>query len=559
MSSRSDSFLGLIGVSAMTMLVIAVPSRAQDAPPSGWARAHDSNGASSAATSSWFGAWSPLRPILDIPRGLLRAPLSIGLLDAPAPLTGAFVLAGAPGSIARDFRPWLAGDTTRWSELRVKASGESGTYKRPLDVGDASVTQAIGQGWSPVGSRGIAVGRFVIDRESHDASGYSQRVAPYWSSPFIVTDSITPPMQRTRARLEGAIGWQLKGFGLGISGGIESREHNSENVPLRRTGRAATPAIVVGADRSLPWMGLAIGGYYKWSEPNETNVLNAVPMPTIMYQVQGYDEPFGFLVTESNPVFVRNDRQLHATGATVQMSVAGARFVATYESSTRAENQYQNLVLANRPTDRWRATGSTAHLQASRGFGTSVRATLVASRTALDGSATRADLTGIAFEGSDAQTALEADVRAAHGRWVAGLLGGVSTRSHERVDYVVDRRASLDITTPFVGAEVARRFGQHAASIGGSLSSRSATGGIPPIPTATVAPNYRRILQPELAYDAASSRAIAGWASLRVAVSSQILVLSARAERATPSSVVATRLQPTGERTIWSIGFGWQR
>ena len=84
----------------LTGIACTVPVHlvAQDTPASAWARAHDSNGASSAATVSWFGAWSPLRPVLDVPRGLLRAPLAPGILEAPAPLTGAFVLAaGARG------------------------------------------------------------------------------------------------------------------------------------------------------------------------------------------------------------------------------------------------------------------------------------------------------------------------------------------------------------------------------------------------------------------------------------------------------------------------------
>lgn len=539
----------------------AVPTLgvAQDAPASAWARAHDSNGASSAATVSWFGAWSPLRPVLDVPRGLLRAPLAPGILEAPAPLTGAFIVAGAPGGIARDFRGGIAGDTTRWSELRVRESSESGAFKRPLDVGDARVTQAIGQGWSPVGTRGVAVGRFILDRERHDVSGFSQRVAPYWSSPFIVTDSVTPPMQRTRVRLEGALGWQLAGFGLGLSAGLESREHNSFNVPLRRSGRAATPAGVLGADRALPWLGLVVGAYYKWSEANETNVLNAVPLPTIMYQLQGYDEPFGFLVTESNPVFVRNDRQLNALGGTAQLTLFGTRIVLVHEQANRDEDQYKNLVSLNVPTDRWRATGSTSHVQATRAFGGSVRATVVGSRTSLTGTATRADLTGIAFDGADEQLAVEGDVRATRGQWSGALLGGVMQRSHARFDYVVERRTALEINTPFVGAEVARRLGRGALSLGASMATRAATGGIPPVPTVASAPTYRRLLQPELAYEAAESQAIAAWTSVRVPVASQWLVLSARAERTSPSSVDAVRLQPGSERTVWSVGLGWQR
>lgn len=95
-------------------------------------------------------------------------------------------------------------------------------------------------------------------------------------------------------------------------------------------------------------------------------------------------------------------------------------------------------------------------------------------------------------------------------------------------------------------------------AVGASLALRSATGGIPPLP-ARDQPTYRRLLQPELAYEAAQSQAVAGWLSVRVPVADQLLVVSARAERTTPREQVTERLQPSGERTAWSVGVGWQR
>ena len=76
--------------------------------------------------------------------------------------------------------------------------------------------------WSRVGVHGVAIGRFVIDRETDDVSSFSLRLAPYVSSRFTMMDSVQPPMQRTRARLEGALGYELGWFGLGLSAGIES-------------------------------------------------------------------------------------------------------------------------------------------------------------------------------------------------------------------------------------------------------------------------------------------------------------------------------------------------
>ncbi len=543
-------------LAALVACVSAV--RAQDAPPGGWSRAHDSNGAATVAGPAWFAAWTPLRPSIDIARGLLRAPLGPGLLAGPSPRAGAFGVAGAPGALARDLRLGAPGDSTGWSELRLQRAGESGAFRRPLDVADATVTQGTGQGWAPVGRRGVAVGRFVVDREWHDAAGYAQRVAPYWSSPFIVTDSTTPPTQRTRVRLEGALGAELAGFGVGVAAGLESREHTSVNVPLRRSGRAATPGLVVGVERVLPWAGVRVGGFHTWSEANETTVLNAAPLPTILYQLRGYDEPFGFLVTESTPVFVRNDRRATVTGGTLEATVLGTRLVAVHERGRRAEDQYQNLVSRVRATERWRGGGSTTHLQASRPLGASARALLVGSRQVLTGTASRADLTGVAMDGQDELLALEGDLRASRGRWSAGVLGGVQRRRHDRFDYVVARRTALAVVTPFLGGELARSAGRAAVAVGASRAPRRATGGSPPLPPRDQ-PTYRRLVQPELAYEAAQSQAVAGWLSARVPVADQLLVVSARAERATPREQVTARLQPSGERTAWSVGVGWQR
>ena len=528
--------------------------RAQDTPPTAWGRGADVSSAHSTGASAWLGAWSPLRPIIDIPRGLLRAPLAPGLLDAPAPLGGAFVLAGAPGALARDLTPRLNGDTARFGELRVRAAGASGDYHRPLDVSDSRVTQVSGQGWAPVGTRGIAIGRFVIDRENNDVSSFTQRVAAYYSSPFVATDSVRPPMQSTRARLEGALGLRLGGFGVGVSAGIDTREQNSVDFPLRRSGRAATPAVMLGAERLLPWSGLRVGGYYRWSEPSETNVLNASPLPTIIYAVQGYDEPFGLQVGSASPVFVRNDRRATALGGTVELTALDTRIVLTYEKGKHAEDQYRNITSRVRPTDQWRASGTTSRIQLQRALGLRVRATVVGSSESLDGTAVREDLKGIAMDGGDTKAAIEGDVRVRFARsWSAAVLGGATRLTSTRTDYVVSLRSSLQAATPFIGAELSRRWRRTAIAVGGSAASTSPSG---TLPSTALKANYRRIIAPMLAYDAAQATAVAGWVTALLPIGGTTFVVSARAERTAPRSAVAARLQPTGERTGWSVSVG---
>ena len=387
-------------------------------------------------------------------------------------MAGAFMLSGSPAALARDLMPRVAGDTARFGELRIRSTDESGDFRRPLDVSESRVMQGSGFGWSPV-ARGIATGRFVVDQEQNDVSSY-------WSSPFVATDSVTPPMLRTRARLEGALGLRLGGFGLGMSAGIDTREHNSIDFPLRRAGRAATPALALGVERVLPWFGLRVGGYYRWTEPNETNVLNANPSATIIHAVQGYDEPFGFLVGSSSPVFVRNDRRATALGGTVEFSAVGTRVVVTHEQGNRAEDQYRNIASRVRPTDQWRASGSNTRMQLQRMFGSRLRATVVGSSESLDGTAVRNDLTGIAFEGSDAMVAVAGDVRMQLGTaWALAVLGGATRLNTERVDCVVTLSSDIETVTPFVGGEVARRSGRSAIALGASAASTTPTGALP--------------------------------------------------------------------------------
>ena len=414
--------------------------------------------------------------------------------------------------------------------------------------------QVSGLGWSPVGARGIAIGRFVVDREQNDVSSFAERVSSYWSSPFVATDSVTPPMLRTRARLEGALGLRLGGFGLCMSAGIDTREHNSIDFPLRRAGRAATPALALGVERVLPWFGLRVGGYYRWTEPNETNVLNANPSATIIHAVQGYDEPFGFLVGSSSPVFVRNDRRATALGGTVEFSAVGTRVVVTHEQGNRAEDQYRNIASRVRPTDQWRASGSNTRMQLQRMFGSRVRATVVGSSESLDGTAVRNDLTGIAFDGSDAKFAVEGDVRMELGTaWSLAVLGGATRLSTQRTDYVVSLSSNIETSTPFVGGEVARRWGRAAVAIGASAASTTPSGALP---NATQGPTYQRLIAPALAYDAAEVRAVAGWLTETVPLRRGTVIASIRSESTTPMSVVSARLQPRGARKGWSISLG---
>ncbi len=555
--------------SAFATGAFATRAAAQDGPVGGWGRAPDATGATSSATAAWMQAWSPLRSTIDIPRGLLRAPLGSALLTAPAPRAGAFVLAGAPGALARDLsashapRNVARADSARFGEVHVRVAGEEGTYRRPLDMANARATQVSGGGYAPVGARGVVMGQFTLDREQHDQSSFTQRVAVYGSSPFVVTDSVTPPMQRTRARLEGALGLRLGEFGVGVSAGLESREHFSVDFPLRRSGRQAIPALSAGIERAVPWLHARVGGYYRWSEPVETNSLNPTPLATNVYQVQGYDEPVGRLVVAGNQLFVRNEARASVVGGTAELSMFGARLVFVHEQGNRREDQFFNISAPSRTTDRWRAKGQDSRIQAQRPIGARGLITVVGSRQVVTGTATRQDLTGIVFDGRDARNAAEAEVRWRFGsRWQAAALAGATQHSFARFDYVVSLRTRLEATTPFAGGEIARSFGQavvgdaraNGVAVGSSWTAVSPGGSVPSVRNQGA--SYRRLIAPMLAYDAADSRAVAAWATVRVRRGATPFWLSLRMEQTQAQTPFASRLQPSGDRTLWSVTLG---
>ena len=553
---RRGSFAArLVVASAFGASAYATVAQAQDVPPTAWARAYEANGALSNTSAAWLGAWSPLRPISEGARSLLRAPLAPGLLDAPPALVGAFILAGAPGSIARDFT--RMGDTARFGELRVRTAGEKGDYRRPLDVAAPQVTQVSAQGWSRVGAHGVAIGRFVIDRETDDVSSFSPRITPYVSSRFVMTDSVQPPMQRTRARLEGALGYELGGFGLGLSAGIESREHLSVDFPLRRTGRASTPALSIGAERVLPWYGLRVGAYYRWSEPNESNILGATPLATRMYAVVGYDEPFGVKVdATTGSVFTRNNRHATAFGGTVEFTLLDARVVLTHEGANRTDNQTLAPFVSSAPTDSWIATGSETRLEVQRLLGPRLRATLVGAMEKSSGAGRRTDLPGIAYRGSDSRSAFEGDLRATLGGGMsAALLGGVVMNEHTLDDYAAELSSKVKSASPFVAVEFARRFGGFAVAAGLSAAANTPLDSRVPA-TDSLGVNYQRVIAPDVAYQVAWGRAVAEWITVTGTVGGRKMIVALRSERAAPRSAAPLRMQPEGNRSVWSMAVG---
>lgn len=527
---------------------------AQDTPPTAWGRGfHATGSASPDGAAAWLGAWSPLRPIVDAPRGLLRAPLAPGLFEAPSPVAGAFVLAGAPGALARDFI--RGGDTMTFGELRVRRGTESGNFRRPLDVEHSLVSQVWGQGYSRVGSRGMAIGRFIVDQEENNPGSFTSRIQPYVAYPVVRTDTLEPPMQRTRARLEGALAWRVGEFGVGVAAALESREHNSVNVPVRRSGRAATPAVNVGVERTLPWFEARVGGYFRWSEANETNQVRPNPGTATVYPLRGLDEPFGIPASPNH--FPRNERRTTATGVSLSALMFGADVVVAYEQGNRAEDESVTPFSENRvDVERWRASGSELRALVQRPVTSWLTATAVTSIESSDGEGRRAEFDGVAFEGVWSKRAIEVDLRTGSWReWSAALLGGMVQTEHSLEDYVAQLAASATVSVPFIGLEVGRRVFGGSLSAGVSMAQQSpASARLPAV--ADRGEQYRILIAPAWSYEVSEARALAMWVNATLPVRRSVLVASVRREQTSPQSVVTSRLQPGGERSSWSLSLG---
>lgn len=547
--------------SAFVFLLTAIvcsAAHAQDTPPTAWGSAIDANSALAPSTPAWFGAWSPLRPIADIPRGLLRAPRTLGLLTASTPAIGAFILSGAPGALNRDF---ALASTRADSSLRhhgdvsLRYAREGGDYRRPLDAAESRVMAAEGFGWSPVGTRGMAIGRFTLDREQNDVSSFTARITPYVSSPIVATDSVTPPMLRARARLEGGLGFLVAGFGIGGTAALELRDHNSVNFPLKRAGRAASPAASFGVERVLPIASARVGIYRRWSEPNETNILNPSPLSTIYYPIQGFEEPPPLTIPFGTSQFLRIDRRATATGGTIDLTIAGNALVLSYETGTRAEDTYASPLAQIRSTTTWRASGHEVRAALQRQIHRHATITLVASDENVAGDARRPDLTGITYSGTDRRRALEGDFRVAFKeRWHTGASVGVVQTQRTQQDFVSQQLANTTVNVPFFAAEVARQSARAQVAIGGSVAAQRGDGDIPT--NAQSGPNFRRLIAPQLAYEVASARAVSGWVSAVIANPVIDVSVKIRAERTAALRAGEIPYQPPGQRNLFSFALG---
>jgi hypothetical protein len=509
-----------------------------------------------AGYAHWLTAWSPLAPIAEHPRSLVRLGAGPQLLVAPAPRVGLARFARHAAALPLEIRD--TADGGRFEELRLRAAHDAGDYRRPLDAPAATVLQGAGLGWRTLGTRGAGIGRVVVDREAQGESPPTSRVQPYTSSPFVVADTLDPEVSRARARLEGMAGWRVLGFGVGLAAGVDTREVRSIDTPLRRGSRATRQALGGGVSRALPWMGLVVGAHARWQEGRENASLVPGPGQGIAFSIRGYAEPDS-LVVATTSLIRRIDARADAAGVGAGARVLGAEVVAYADVTSRRERHAEGspAIVAASPRDRWSATGREWGVAVQRrAWGERALLTGWARGSSLEGDARRPDLEGIIFTAEESRVELLGEARLAlpGSRWRFALQGGTTRDAVTRLDYVASLRSDVVAWRPSLHAEAARTVGASAAvslALGARQQATSST-----IPRAAdQGPVYRGYVAPALAVDAGAATVLGGALTARWRLRDATWWVALGAESLSRAGAELSSA-PEGSRTLWSMAVG---
>lgn len=500
---------------------------------------------------AWLGAWSPLGPLADVPRLLPGSAADFpSLLTAPAPRLGLFWTAGNPGALAFEL-----GDSRL--EFRTDVREESGDYARPLDPGSESEIDVAALGWAPVGERGAVVGRFGAGRSRHGDSVFVNVMEPYGSNPMVVVDTVGDPVRRETVGLEGATARRFGPVGLGIALGLEAREASTLASPVPKRARSTAIGATPGVSWS-PGNGALerVGPYGRWTRERQQVAVFTISQPSRIFELQGFEDPPPL---DLQPAVYRRrfERDAWALGLAAAGTVLGARWSAFGQRERAVERQFSRLAENRPPMDRWEAEGWSAGADVHRAVAEGALLLTGGGRyRALSGAADLQSVTGTVFRSEEErlEANLEVRWRGAEGWQVAMLAGGLSTNRDQR-DRLIGARASLRVREVWSGAEVGRSLGRLAVAAGGTLTSRGASGGIPPV--SELGPVYRRFVGPELAYAATEADAHAVRFTLRWrANESTDLWLDGRSGSVRPTDAVRLELAPDGSRDGWRIAGG---
>lgn len=497
-----------------------------------------------------WGEWRPLAPISDNVRTVLPELRLPDFLVRPAPHVGmassAGLAAGLPGDVP-----------AARSVFQATGANESGDYRRPLEPADRGEVALDAFGWRPLGARGAAIGALTLVRSASDRAGFATGFEPFGSSPFVVTDTSNPAIRETRAQLQGALGWQVHGWGLGGSAGLDIGDRRTDAARFPRFDRISAPALAASVARAVLNDHLVIGVQARWLGGAETISLVPQPGSGLVYPFDGYSDPDPRRVIGAPGYFRRiSQRKLGYRGA-LGGQFASVRWTAFAERQDRTGDYWTELK-ESPPTDRWASDGWYLGADASwRSSAGRALLTFRARRSSLGSTATRADLQGDIFRSTESVLHVGGDARwrTSDTTWAIGVVGTTSHEVRTREDFIARRGTKVDAWTPAGGLEVAygaARATSVSASIGFTLR-----GAVSKIPAPQVlGPVYRAVLAPETSLYAAGSSGSTGAVTVARRFAPGVRVwLRAGVLSVSPQGATLPSL-PSGDRRRMSIALG---
>ncbi|MDO8501901.1 MAG: hypothetical protein Q7S20_08650 [Gemmatimonadaceae bacterium] len=494
----------------------------------------------------WLETWSPLTPQGDLPRKLPSASVALPSLLMPAPKVGLFWSAANPAAL-----PWDVSD--KRGDIAAARSTQDGTYRRPLDPAATRLTQISGMGWQPVEKRGALIGRTIFNRNIKNPGTRSDVNDPYGSSPFVVTDSSTSAVRQSRARLEGAGGWRLGNWGLGLSLGYDTRNTATISSPFARRNRTVQSGVGVGVVRSFNDDRLQAGLVGNWNGGKESISLFEYAQQGVLYALEGYRE---ILPRETDLFYSRRMLDESRSGQVSLGGRSGAFRWVAYGGGGHFRQRLTSQNQDNPATDLWATTSGSG--------GIALQLPVIHGRALVTADAVLTSLTGHAEQVLPPRKGFDAEERSAraHGeirippgasRWTGAFGLGVETEHRVRTDAIAKVSTTVDGVTPSALIELGRLLSPRMLVIGGyAIAGYSVNGSVPsPLSRGDI---YKRFFAPELAIETSGSMSQAFSGAIRWQSSSAAAFwIAGRYEQLTPRGN-GSGFRPTGDR---SAGTAW--
>jgi hypothetical protein len=486
---------------------------------------------------------APLDPVANLPIPVIAAPSLPRLLE-PLYSVGLFhtlgLAAGLPDDIER-------------SRGRVRAGWghEGGLFRRPFDPDGATERGAEGSGWGRLSAGSAVWGRAAVQDAVFDHAGYASFMDPYGSSPLVMADTTSPRSRRSRALIEGAMGWRLGGLRLGLAGGLDVREDATRDARFIRSVRHSVPAVQASVGYALP-AGLVVALYGRWMGGSETAIFRPEPGGSRAYQFDGFDDPFPRDIAPPNAYFRRNQRDGYAAGAGITGPLTGGRWVVGWARTYRTDRHF-TLLVEDPPSDTWEADGWTGRAAYQRRV-LGVVSTLTLHADRLTGDVRRVDIDGVITRARDTRMGAGLELRwaPANSLWEAGLTLGLDRTRRQVSDFLVRVDSDLDFWTPSGAVGVARTVGSTtiAAAVGVAAPGAYATLPSPP----AMGPVYQWFIAPGLSRDATRSLTASGSLAVRHRVTERLAFEAFGWWNRTTIRGAPAEFGPDGRYNQWEVG-----